>query len=334
MSVKKHGLFSEFLMRSFGLFILIFIGFFTLGYSQSAQAASSGSCWVSVNKLGFGAVNSKGATSSTSATVNCNHYGHTKPVNVALCFYIPEGNPTLANNRRRIISNTWEFAYLSYDLFYDSALSQRVDTQVNPSSLRCTNKVIAVGEDSAVYSIPIYGKIYEGQNVKADGYNSYSIPFILRYAFSEEKTSTVTEVITANQTNTNNLVVDANYENSCSLYTTPDLNFGQVSDLKQAITGSTAILLSCPTNTNWKVSLDNGLNYNGSSRQMKNGSYYIPYVLYRSADQSQLWDSNAYSQGVGNNGTQQIQIYGRVPSQSNQKPAGDYIDTITVTLTY
>ena len=336
MSIKQNKIIDRFSLGVRTSYLCI-LGVLALGMSQQGQAAPTGSCWISVNKLGFGNVNSKGASSSTAATINCNQYNQTKPVNATLCIYVPEGNPTLAGGRRRISSNTGNgdlSSYLSYDLFYDPALSQRIDTQINSSTLMCVNKVIATTEHQVVYSIPIYGKVYAGQNVKASNYTSFSMPITILYAFSEDKMPTIADVIAGKQSGSNNLIVDASFENSCVLNSTPDLNFGQVTDLKQAVSGSTAISLSCPSNTTWKVSLDNGLNYSGSSRRMKNGNQYIPYALYRGADLSQPWDSTGYSQGTGNNGIQQIQIYGKVPAQSSMIPAGDYVDIVTVTLTY
>lgn len=338
MSIKKDWVeqipFGKLVKPTLRPLILLFCAVGLLGISQASRA--DGSCWVTVNSLNFGMVNSKGSSSSTNATVNCNHYGHKSAIHVAMCLYIPAGNPILANNRRRISSNTGDgdlSAYLSYDLFYDPALTQRIDTQPIPSTLKCEYKVIPASDNSLAYNMPLYGKIYASQNVKASYYRSFDMPATVLYAFSLDKKPTVTDVIAANRSATNNLFVSANYENSCVLNSSPDLDFGQVSDLSNSILGRTQINLSCPTNTSWKVSLDNGLNYSGT-RRMRNGNNYIPYDLYRTADLSQIWDSAGTSQGTGISGIQQIQIYGKVPAQKSMIPAGEYTDTVTVTLTY
>lgn len=304
---------------------------------SKTHAASTGDCWVSVQPLNFGSVSSKGASSSTTASVTCNQYNQVQPVRITFCIFAPEGSPSVSNNRRRISSNTGDgnlSSYLSYDLFYDPAMTQRIDTTANASTLQCVNKTMGIGQNQATYSVPIYGKIYSGQNVKASYYTSFSLPLTVVTAYSETSMPTVENVIASGRSQTNNLLVTANYENGCNLYSTPDLNFGQTSDLSSPITNSTSISLSCPTNTTWKVGLDNGLNYDGSTRRMKNGTNYIQYALFKSADLSQTWDNTTYSQGTGTSGTQQINIYGRVPAQNNILPAGDYVDTVTVTLTY
>lgn len=314
--------------------LLLTVALSTSVLSTESKAASNGSCWISGPNLNFGAVSGNGGRSSTSVQVTCNQYGQSKTVNATMCLYIPEGSPPLANNRRRLVSDRNYTSYLSYDLFYDAALTQRIDTSANTSSLQCVNQTFTTSEHEKNSSITFYGSVYSGQNVLASSYTSYSIPITLIYAYSENNIPTIQDVIAQNKTAGNNLVVTANYENSCYLQSVPDLNFGQTDNLLKEKSSSTTVSLSCPTNTSWKVSLDNGLNYDGTSKRMRKGTDYIPYALYKDVNFSQIWDANSISQDVGNNGTQQIKIYGKVPIQNKTVPAGNYIDTITITLTY
>jgi spore coat protein U-like protein len=113
-----------------------------------------------------------------------------------------------------------------------------------------------------------------------------------------------------------------------------DLNFGHIDDLSKGVMSSTTVSLSCPLNTTWKVGLDQGLNYDGKTRRMRNGVDYIAYDLYQDVSYKQSWNSMNTSQGTGTNGTQTIQIYGKVPPSALSVPPGEYQDTITVTLTY
>ena len=76
------------------------------------------------------------------------------------------------------------------------------------------------------------------------------------------------------------------------------------------------------------------MNYDGATRRMRKGADYIAYELYRDAQYSQLWNNSGASQGTGNNGTQTINIYGKAGPSLTAVPAGEYQDTITVTLTY
>ena len=306
--------------------------------STKSQAANSDDCWISsISSLNFGTVSNAGGRSSTPVYVTCNNSSQAKIMNVTICIFVPAGDPALANNRRRISSNTGSgnaSSYLSYDLFYDPALTQRIDTTANSSTLRCVSQTFTPSEKQKISNINLHGSIYSGQNVLATRYTSFNMPITLIYAYSESKIPTAQDVIANNKSLTHNLLVTANYENSCYLQSVPDLNFGQTDNLLQEKTSSTTISLSCPINTTWKVSLDNGLNFDGTSKRMRKGTDYIAYALYRDASLSQIWDAKSIAQDVGNNGTQQIKIYGKIPIQSKTIPAGDYLDTVTVTLTY
>ena len=326
--VRRSGL-----LLAYWIFALM-LPFALMGVSSSVQA--SGSCWLSGPALNFGSVSGKGKTSYTNWQVTCNQYGHTKTVNVALCPYATAGGLGLSNNRRQMVAYGATHSYLKYDLFYDPALTQRINTQANLSTLKCTYKTFNVNENKKVFDLPIYGHVYAGQNVRAANYdNNNNTQVTLLYAFSQDKQPSIEDVLASQSSNqSNSLNVTSNYENSCNLISASDLNFGQINDLSQVVTSSTTVALSCPLNTSWKVNLDQGMNYDGATRRMRKGADYIAYELYRDAQYSQLWNNSGASQGTGNNGTQTINIYGKAGPSLTAVPAGEYQDTITVTLTY
>ncbi len=330
-----HQVQRSLLLLAYWIFALM-LPFALMGVSASAQA--SGSCWLSGPALYFASVSGKGKTSYTNWQVTCNQYGHTKTVNVALCPYATLDGLGLSSNRRQMVSySSWPHSYLTYDLYYDPALTQRIDTQANLSTLKCIYKTFTVNENQKVFDLPIYGHVYAGQNVTAGSYhNNNDIQVNLLYAFSQDKQPSTEDVLASQSSNQsgNSLSVTTNYENSCNLISAYDLNFGQMNDLSQAVTSSTAVALSCPLNTSWKVNLDQGMNYDGTTRRMRKGADYIAYELYRDAQYSQLWNNSGTSQGMGNNGTQTIPIYGKAGPSATAVPAGEYQDTITVTLTY
>jgi spore coat protein U-like protein len=328
-----HRVQRSWLLLAYWIFALM-LPFALMGVSAFAQA--SGSCWLSGPALNFGSVSGKGKTSYTNWQVTCNQYGHTKTVNVALCPYATVGGLSLSNNRRQMVSYGATHSYLTYDLFYDPALTQRIDTQANLSTLKCTYKTFTVNENEKVFDLPIYGHVYAGQNVRAASYdNNNNTQVTLLYAFSQDKQPSTEEVLASQSSNqSNSLSVTTNYENSCNLISASDLNFGQMNDLSRAVTSSTTVALSCPLNTSWKVNLDQGMNYDGVTRRMRKGTDYIAYELYRDAQYNQLWNNSGASQGTGNNGTQTISIYGKAGPSSTAVPAGEYQDTITVILTY
>ena len=328
-----HRVRRSWLLLAYWIFALMLL-FALMSVSSSAQA--SGSCWLSGPALNFGSVSGKGKTSYTNWQVTCNQYGHTKTVNVALCPYATAGGLGLSNNRRQMVAYGATHSYLKYDLFYDPALTQRINTQANLSTLKCSYKTFNVNENKKIFDLPIYGHVYAGQNVRAANYdNNNNTQVTLLYAFSQDKQPSIEDVLASQSSNqSNSLNVTSNYENSCNLISASDLNFGQINDLSQAVTSSTTVALSCPLNTSWKVNLDQGMNYDGATRRMRKGADYIAYELYRDAQYSQLWNNSGASQGTGNNGTQTINIYGKAGPSLTAVPAGEYQDTITVTLTY
>ncbi|ALV08644.1 spore coat protein U-like protein [Roseateles depolymerans] len=121
------------------------------------------------------------------------------------------------------------------------------------------------------------------------------------------------------------------------------LNFGTAIDPLQttgAIDASTTLAVTCTRTTPYSVALSAGANAGGlnafGSRAMKSGTHSLAYQLYLDAARSQVWgngtNSSVYT-GTGSGNTQQLTIYGRLPSVAQAVP-GDYSDTVTVTITY
>jgi spore coat protein U-like protein len=307
-------------------------------WSSSAYALKNGSCYLTGPDLNFGSVSSQGKSNYVNWQVSCHSSGNKQTVHVALCPFVTVGSLGLVNNRRLMVNHSvWPPSYLSYDLFYDPALTQRIDTKADISSLQCKYGTIAVKENKKTFNLPIYGLVYAAQNVNAGLFDNYGNTEIkLLYALSEGEVPTKEDVLAVSQAQpaTNSFRVTSNFENSCNLISASDLNFGQINDFSKAVTSSTRVTLSCPRNTNWKVGLDQGLNYDGTTRRMRNGADYIGYELYQDASYRQPWNTTDASQGTGTNGTQIIQIYGKVPQSAVVVPPGEYQDTITITLTY
>ena len=319
----------------FSIAQIIIIG--ALFWSQSAQALGNRSCELSGPDLNFGSVSTTGKTSYINWQVTCHLSGIKQTVNVALCPYITAGSLGNVNNRRWMINeSTWPLSYLSYNLFYNPALTRKIDTKADIASLKCSYETIGPKDNNKTFNLPIYGFVYAAQNVTAGFFdNRGNTQIVLLYAFDDEKKPTAEDVLANSRyPATNSFRVTSNFENSCNLISASDLNFGQINDFSKVVTSSTRVTLSCPRNTNWKVGLDQGLNYDGTTRRMRNGADYIGYELYQDAGYRQPWNTTDASQGAGTNGTQIIQIYGKVPQSAVVVPPGEYQDTITITLTY
>jgi spore coat protein U-like protein len=111
------------------------------------------------------------------------------------------------------------------------------------------------------------------------------------------------------------------------------LDFGTQTLLNAAVDASTDIEVQCTSGTDYDVSLDNGQN---ASRRMKLGTDFVDYELYTDGARSSVWPTSAatapYSY-TGNGAAQTITVYGRIPVQTTP-PAGTYLDTVAITVTY
>lgn len=106
-----------------------------------------------------------------------------------------------------------------------------------------------------------------------------------------------------------------------------------------------SIVIQCTPNTTGSISLSSGVNVAGSiasGRKLKNqqsaGQETLNYQLYQNANRTTIWGNNTNGGNAMNftaNGTiQQFPIYARLFAQTTLPPAGDYLDTITATITY
>lgn len=126
----------------------------------------------------------------------------------------------------------------------------------------------------------------------------------------------------------------------CSLVTRP-LTFDASQIVSNQIDSTATITVRCTPNTDFSIDIDKGLNANGNSanRQMRNviTGALLAYDVYRDSPRSNVWGTAALKTGVtGNSGTGapiDIVLYGRVKS-TGKIAAGDYKDTLTVTLNF
>jgi spore coat protein U-like protein len=121
------------------------------------------------------------------------------------------------------------------------------------------------------------------------------------------------------------------------------LNFGSSIDPLATATpldASSTLSVVCTNTTPYTVALDAGQNAGGAAnfgaRAMKSGSDTLGYQLYLDAGRSTVWGNGTGSSthsGTGTGSTQNLTIYGRLPSLANVVP-GAYTDTVTVTISY
>lgn len=137
---------------------------------------------------------------------------------------------------------------------------------------------------------------------------------------------------------TDSFTVSARVLAACEV-TANDLAFGDYNPVATSdLDAASTLSVRCTSGTGYDVglSLGDGGGASTATRLMQDGADTLNYVLYRDSNRTQLWgmtDGVDMLSGVGNGSAQTIDVYGRVPMQQSS-PAGDYEDTIVVTVTW
>ena len=131
--------------------------------------------------------------------------------------------------------------------------------------------------------------------------------------------------------------VTASVADSC-LVSATDLNFGAYDPLVGALDGTSTITATCTAGTRYEIGLSAG---NGTpattTRAMTDGaSAQLDYELYSDATRTAIWGAPGgatVTQTSLTGGAVAYTVYGRIPA-SQYVPAANYVDTVTVTVTY
>ena len=139
---------------------------------------------------------------------------------------------------------------------------------------------------------------------------------------------------------TNTMPVTITIQNACNVSTVAPttLAFGTAGPLVAAINQTSTITVTCTTNAPFNIGLDGGgagaANIN--ARRMINGVNTVGYQLYQDGGHATVWGNTVGTNTVASSGTGSAQTFtvnGQVPAQTTP-PAGNYTDTVNVTVTY
>lgn len=138
--------------------------------------------------------------------------------------------------------------------------------------------------------------------------------------------------------------VTATVLKACLMSTPATLAFGPYDPASAtALAGTTSLNVTCTFGTAYSIGLSPGAGSGATvgNRLMTSGSSAagnntLGYGLFKDSAHLNNWDNSIAGTGYVGNGLLQPQtIYGLIPTaQYAAAPATDYIDTITVTLTY
>ena len=310
-----------------------------LGISVQAQSCSSSGS----TGLAFGAVTAGGVT-NVRGTVNVRCQGVGGHITyVRMCVYIADGSPISGIAPRLMTNNNG--AQMEYDLYSDAAHSLIIGPPPAGGGFPLYIKELIVPDNgSASLDIDVFGRVPAGQNLPATyAFQSQINNSQIRWAAGRNAYPATCDNGKSTGAATFYMGVNATFSNSCtvSIGQASDLNFGSVDSLTSAVDGTSTIALNCPSNTSWKLGLNNGQNALSGQRRMAGPTPdFIGYELYSDAGRTKRWgnDTAGGTNTVNGSGASQtnptvLTVYGRVPAQAVGAP-GNYVDTITVTLTY
>ena len=138
--------------------------------------------------------------------------------------------------------------------------------------------------------------------------------------------------------------VTATVLKACTVAATA-LAFGNYTPTAGPVTNSSTISVACTKTSPYTVTLNGGRTAGGTiaQRLMSNGTQTLQYNLYTTngyatllGDGTTAGSANVTGTGGGLSAATTITVYGRLPdSAANQAvPAGNYTDTITVSVAY
>jgi spore coat protein U-like protein len=140
---------------------------------------------------------------------------------------------------------------------------------------------------------------------------------------------------------TSSLDVNATVTANCTV-STAAVAFGSVDVTSgQAAQGTGSVIVTCTSGTAWSAAADAGTGTGADlgDRKMASGANLLGYRLFTDAGHTQVWGdgvegATALFSGIGSGTAQAKTVYGLIPAGQSGVPAGDYADTVQVTVSY
>lgn len=303
------------------------------GFDVSAQQCNNNSLSID---LGPG---SRSTATDSTANLNYNCQANAQPTYYTLCLFIGEGTAPATGLVPRRLTN-YNNSFLNYNLYSNPARTNIIGPPPTGGGypVYTWNVLVPGAWQQPTFTLPIYARLNAiPTGTASGGYQAQMANNQIRYSWSN---SGYPSSCTSGNTGVSNLYIGvvASAPSGCSMEITSasNMDFGTANTLRRDVLSSSAIQLECPSNTQWQLGLNNGLNSLGSTRRMRNQSNYVQYELYQDSARGKRWGNTANSDtytGSGGSATIVVPVYGKVPAQ-NEVPAGSYSDTITVTLSY
>ncbi len=317
------------------------------------RSQASTSCNASMSNVSFGTVDPFGGSVDITATItyNCSTSGllgiGLRGARVRMCFSIGSGvNGGGGTDPRRM---TGGVGPMSFQLYKDPARTQIWGTRADSyGAVQVDLEYSALlGSSSGGGTLTVYGRVPSGQTTLSP--TGYSNPFSgihTEWIFRGNEgllnlTSFPTSCSSGGSQSGNGtfpFTASASVDSRCNpVFSVEDVDFGTHGLLNSAIVTTATVSPQCTNTTPYQIGLNNGQNALGNVRRMRSpAGNFVSYELYRNNGRTLRWGNAVNSDTVNQTGSgspQSTTMYGRVPAQTSA-PAGNYSDTVTVTITY
>jgi spore coat protein U-like protein len=229
-------------------------------------------------------------------------------------------------------------AKLNYDLYTNAARTQLWGSwQTGFDTAGLQTDILADGSGNIVTSISLYARLFASQQTAATGSYSTSFPSSTAGVYVRYGTKGGAACNTGGSNTQTGFSVSATVLSTCNVGAT-NVSFGTVGVVSSNVDANSTVSAQCSISLPYSVSL-NGGNAGASDptqRKMSKAAEQITYGLYKDSARAQPWGNTIGTNTIAGTGTglsQNITVYGRVPSQTTGSP-GTYSDTIVVTVTY
>jgi len=282
-----------------------------------------------------------GAVNDTAVTnafrLNCTNSGNANRT-VKVCVGLGDGAGG-ASGGWRLMKN--DANQLQYNIYHDEARTQVFGLLSDQAEL---THDIAANATAITPGIRLYGRIPAGQTAASGPYASTfsGADAMVRYGdFPPGGAEPDCASLIGNEIPyTSSFPVQASVPPSCAIVAMPTMSFGEQTSLSANLNNVSFVIMwvRCNPGTPYSIAMDNGQNAQGNQRYMRLGSTpnLIHYDIYQGASRTVRWgsDDSERKYATGNGGNQNHRIYGRVPGPQTITAAGEYKDTVVVTVHY
>ncbi|EIL93824.1 Csu type fimbrial protein [Rhodanobacter spathiphylli] len=311
-----------------------------VGLMLPGKAQAGITCSATGSALNFGTIDPQSGNQDVTATIDytCRQtFFISLPEQVTLCASIGTGSG--GQLTPRLMSDGGGHA-LQFQIYTDagrtsvwgSLATAQAPPQLPPFTV--PGGFLSYGSHSG--SVNVFGRVPAGQSSAVTG--SYANLLGDSFLTYDHQTNSTPASCGSGNVVSFQINATATVQKACTV-TATDLNFGNVADLLSLANhdGTSSVGVRCVNGTAYKIGLDDGQHAIGGVRHMAGpGGQVIQYGLYRDGGRTQHWGATPGTDtvdGTGDGNSHATTVYGRVPMQGTPS-AGDYADTITVTVTY